>query len=278
MAELPEVETLRRELERDIGGKRIKSVDVPGNGAIPRHSTKKQFTALLEGTKITGMGRRDLLLLLKLDSGDVLAIDLEHGGQLRRNAIKDELAKGTRVVITFSQGGQLRLIDDVGGLELFVVAADKLVEESATLRELGTDPLDEPISWTKFGEMVLRRHTKLRPLLLDRTLVAGIGPVYADEILHAAGLRHDRETSTLTTQEIRRLYRSLVETIHEAAKHRGVTLSDGRYLDVSGKPGGWTPELKVYERDGLACRRCRSVVSKVRMSNKTVYLCEACQV
>ncbi len=278
MAELPEVETLRRELERDIGGKRIKTVDVPGNGAIPRHSTKKQFIALLEGTKVTGMARRDLLLLTKLDSGDLLVIDLEHGGQLRRQLAKEPMAKGTRVVITFSQGGQLRLIDDVGGMELFVTTAGKLEEEVPALQELGTDPLEEPISWTKFGEAVLRRHTKLRPLLLDRTLVAGIGPVYADEILHAAGLRHDRETSSLSTQEIRRLYRSLVETVHEAAKHRGVTLADGRYLDVSGKRGGWTDDLKVYERDGLACRRCRSVVSKVRMANKPVYLCEACQV
>ena len=217
MAELPEVETLRRELERDIGGKRIKSVDVPGNGAIPRHSTKKQFIALLEGTKVTGMARRDLLLLLKLDSGDLLVIGLEHGGQLRRNAIKDELAKGTRVVITFSQGGQLRLIDDVGGLELFVVPADKLAEEVPALQELGHRParradlLDEvrrdgPAAPHQAAAAAARPHARRRHR-----------PVYADEILHAAGLRHDRETSSLTTQEIRRLYRSLVETIHEAA-------------------------------------------------------------
>ena len=72
--------------------------------------------------------------------------------------------------------------------------------------------------------------------------------------------------------------RAVVETLHEAAKHRGVTTSDGQYQDLAGKPGGWTDELQVFERDGKACRRCRSVVSKVRMANKTVYLCEACQV
>ena len=109
-------------------------------------------------------------------------------------------------------------------------------------------------------------------------MIAGIGPVYADEILHASGLRPDREVSSLSTQEIRRLYRSLVETMHEAAKHRGVTLADKVFTDLTGKPGGWTDELKVYERDGQACRRCRSVVVKVRAGNKTVYMCPDCQV
>lgn len=278
MAELPEVDTLRRDLDREITGKRIRSAEVTGNGAIPRHSTKKQFTALLEGTKINGVGRRDLLLIVKLDSGDVLVVNLEHGGQVRRNAARDEMAKNTRVVITFTQGGQLRFVDDVGGLELFVVNGDQLETELPALQELGIDPLDEPMSWTAFGEMVLRRRARLRQLLLDRTLVAGIGPVYADEVLHAAGLRYDRTSESLSTQEIRRLYRALVETLHEAAKHRGVTLADGVYGDLNGKPGGWTDELKVYQREGQACRRCRSVVSKVRVAGKTVFLCEACQV
>jgi formamidopyrimidine-DNA glycosylase len=278
MAELPEIDTLRRDLDREITGKRIRTVEVPGNGVIPRHGTKKQFTARLEGAKITGVGRRDLLLLIKLDTDDLLVVDLQHGGQVRRNAVRDPMAKNTRVVVTFTQGGQLRFVDDVGGLELFVLAGDQLVEAVPELAELGIDPLDEPMSWTTFGEMVLRRRARLRALLLDRTLVAGIGPVYADEVLHAAGLRYDRTSESLSTQEIRRLYRSLVETLHEAAKHRGVTLADGVYGDLNGKPGGWTDELKVYEREGQACRRCRSVVAKVRVGGKVTYLCEACQV
>lgn len=278
MAELPEVETLRRDLDRDISGKRIKSIDLPGNGVIPRHGTKKQFITMLEGTKIAGVARRDLLLLVKLDSGDVLVIALEHGGQLLRQAARDEMTKSTRAVITFTQGGQLRFLDEPGGLELFVVPGDELDANVPELAVLGLDPLEEPMSWTTFGELVLRRRATLRQLLLDRTLVAGIGPVYADEILHTAGLRHDRLSESLSTQEIRRLYRSLVETVHEAAKHRGVTLADKVYSDPTGKPGGWTDELKVYERDGLACRRCRSVVVKLRVANKAVYMCPDCQV
>jgi formamidopyrimidine-DNA glycosylase len=279
MAEVPEIETLRRDLDREVGGKRIKTVEIPGSGAIPRHTNKKQFSTLLEGTKINSIVRRDLLLVAKLDSGDALVFDIHAGGQLRRHAAKDPVDKATKVVIAFTQGGQLRAIDETGGLELFVVPFDQLAEAVPHLATLGVDVLDEPVSWTVFGERILRhRGTKLRALLMDRSVVAGIGPVYADEVLHASGLRPDRDVSSLSTQEIRRFFRAVVETLHESAKHRGVTTSDGQYADLTGKPGGWTAELQVYERDGLACQRCRGVVSKVRMGNKPVYLCEACQV
>lgn len=279
MAEVPEIETLRRDLDREVGGKRIKTVEVPGSGSIPRHTNKKQFSTLLEGTKINSVVRRDLLLVAKLDSGDALVIDLHGGGQLRRHAAKDAVDKATKVVITFTQGGHLRAIDETGTMELFVTPFDQLLETVPELATLGVDVLDEPVSWTVFGERILRhRGTKLRALLLDRTVIAGIGPVYADEILHASGLRPDRDVSSLSTQEIRRFFRAVVETLHESAKHRGVTTSDGQYADLTGKPGGWTNELQVFERDGQACLRCRGLISKVRMGNKPVYLCEDCQV
>lgn len=279
MAEAPEIETLRRDLDREIGGKRIKTVEVPGSGAIPRHTNKKQFAGLLEGAKVTGVVRRDLLLVTKLDTGDALVLDVSQGGQLRRQAAKEPVDKPTKIVVTFTQGGQLRLRDTTGAAEAFVVAFDGLAEAVPHLADLGLDVLDEPISWTVFGERILRhRNVKLRNLLLDRTVLAGVGPVYADEILHASGLRPDREVSSMSTQEIRRFFRAVVEVLHEGAKHRGVTTSDGEYADLTGTPGGWTSELQVYERDGQACQRCRGVVSKIRISNKPVYLCEACQV
>ncbi|CAN5255021.1 bifunctional DNA-formamidopyrimidine glycosylase/DNA-(apurinic or apyrimidinic site) lyase [soil metagenome] len=278
MAELPEIETLRRDLDREVGGKRIKTVEVPGSGAIPRHATKKQFITMLEGTKIDAVVRRDLLLVAKLDSGDGLVFDLSGGGQLRRHAARDPLDKATKVVVAFTQGGHLRLIDDSGKLEAFVVPVDTLAEAVPSLGLLGLDVLDEPVSWTVFGERILRqRGTKLRALLLDRSVLAGIGPVYADEILHASGLRPDREVASLSTQEIRRFFRAVVETLHESAKHRGLTTSDRQYADLTGAPGGWK-EHQVFERNGQACLRCRGLVSKVRLANKTVYLCEACQV
>jgi formamidopyrimidine-DNA glycosylase len=129
-----------------------------------------------------------------------------------------------------------------------------------------------------FGELLHRNKLKLKNFLTDQTVVAGLGPVYSDEILYEAGLRPDRMSNELSSQEIRRLYRAVVEMMHEGMKHRGVTLDDDGFLDLAGKPGGFTELLNVYGRDGLACRRCRAVISKRKMAGTTVYLCEQCQV
>src|SRR5690606_680369 len=120
------------------------------------HTNKKQFTTLLEGTKINTVVRRDLLLVAKLDSGDALVMDVHDGGQLRRHAAKDPVDKATKAVITFTQGGQLRVLDTTGNAELFVVPFDELATAVPGLAGLGFDVLDEPVSWTVFGERILR--------------------------------------------------------------------------------------------------------------------------
>jgi len=277
MLELPEIETLRRELDREVMGKRVKTVEVPGRTAVTR-IPKKQFISRLEGVKLTSGSRKGVLLVQKLDSGELMVIDLRKGGQLRRATAKEPVVKGTQVVITFTQGGQLRMLDDTGGLDVWVTTPDELPVDVPELAHIGLDPLDDPTAWTTFGRLLLERATKLKAILTDPTAVAGIGAVYSDEILHGAGLRHDRISNELSSQEMRRLYRALVETLHEAAKHRGSTLSDGLYTDLAGKPGGFQDELKVYERDGQACKRCRSVVTKAKFAGKPVYFCPDCQV
>ena len=113
---------------------------------------------------------------------------------------------------------------------------------------------------------------------MDPEVVAGIGPIYSDEILWEAGLRYDRISSELSSQEIRRLFRALVETLHEAVKHRGTTVDDCPFVDLYGKPGDYQGELKVYGREGEPCRRCRAPIAKARFANRPLYYCDACQV
>jgi formamidopyrimidine-DNA glycosylase len=278
MPELPEVETIRRELEREAVGKRIKTVEVTGNRTIRRHSTKKQFITRLEGTKLSGAMRRGKYLLLRLDSGDLLVVHLGMSGQLLRTQNKDPVAKHTHVVITFTQGGQLRFLDPRTFGEVFVTTPDELTDEVPELADLGPDPVDQPMSWTRFAEMLVARRTKLKPLLMDQRFVAGIGNIYSDEILWQAGLRWDRSTETLSTQEIRRLYRSVVETLHEAIKHRGSTLVDQQYVDLYGKPGEYQREHNVYDREGQACRRCRGTIVREKVSGRSTFFCGSCQV
>lgn len=278
MPELPEVETVRRGLEREAVGKRIKSVEVTGMRSIRRHPNKKHFIGKLEGAKLNGVERRGKYLLVKLDTGDLLVVHLGMSGQLLRSQGKDPLARHTHVVISFTQHGQLRFCDPRTFGEIFVTTPDELTNEVPELADLGPDPVEEPMSWTAFGERLIRRRTKLKALLMDQRFIAGLGNIYTDEILFAAGLRFDRGTETLTTQEIRRLYRSLVEVLHEAIKHRGSTLGDQQYVDIYGKPGEYQLEHKVYDREGEPCRRCRSVVVRAKFNGRSTFYCDACQV
>jgi len=278
MPELPEVETIRRELERDVVGLRIKDVEVNDLRSIRRHGKRAPFVKLLDEAKVTHVHRRGKYLVLSLDTGSVLIIHLGMSGQLRRNAAKDALEPHTRVVLTFTQKGQLRFIDPRKFGEMFVVAADAIDDEVPELAHLGFDPVEQAVSWTRFGQALVNRHVKLKPLLMDQKFIAGIGNIYADEILYGAGLRYDRLSDSLSTQEIRRLYRSLVETLHDAIKYRGSTLADGQYVDLQGKPGEYQEHHQVYDREGEACRRCRSVIVRVKANSRSTYFCEQCQV
>jgi formamidopyrimidine-DNA glycosylase len=278
MAELPELETLRRELEKESVGKRFKTPEVVGAKVTKRNGNKKVFQGRLEGAKVKSVDRRGRYLSANLDSGDLLLIDLGEKGYLEKVAPRSTAPKGTVVTLAFTQGGSVRLVDTSGTAQAFVVAADNLAEEAPELTSLGLDPVADPVSWTSFARLLLGKNVKLKSLLMDSDIVAGIGPIYSDEILWEAGLRHDRISSELSSQEIRRLFRALVETLHEAVKHRGSTVDDHPFVDLYGKPGEHQDELRVHAREGEPCRRCRAPIVKVRYSNKPLYYCEACQV
>ena len=279
MPELPEVETIRRDLEKEVVGRRIKAVEVSGLRSIRRHGTKKQFISRLEGRKVTGVERRGKYLLVRLEGGELLVVHLGMSGQLLwSKAGKEERARHTHVVITFATPGQLRFLDPRTFGELFVTAADELDAAVPELAHLGFDPVAEAISWTRFGELLHARHRKLKDLLMDQRFIAGIGNLYSDEILWSAGLRYDRPSDDLTSQEIRRLYRAMSEVLHDAIKHRGSSLADEQYRDLYGVVGGYASEHHVYDREGQPCHRCRSPIVRIKYGGRSHFSCERCQI
>jgi formamidopyrimidine-DNA glycosylase len=260
MPELPEVETIRHDLEREVAGKRIKTVTVTGSRSVRRHADVTALTTRLEGAKIDSVRRKGKYLLISVGD-DWLVVHLGMSGQLRKCAPKDVVAPHTHVTIAFTQGGQLRYVDPRTFGEIFVVAKDELESKVPEISELGFDPVEDVISWNAFGGMLMARKVKLKTLLVDQKFLAGLGNIYSDEVLWAAGLRYDRSSDSLTTQEV-----------------RGSTLSDAQYVDLYGKPGGFQAEHKVYARDGLACSRCRATIVRHKWSGRSTFLCEACQV
>jgi formamidopyrimidine-DNA glycosylase len=279
MPELPEVEVVRRDLDREVTGKRIKVVETNGARSIRRHKNRAEFASKLEGKKVTGVTRRGKYLLVRLDGGEVLVIHLGMSGQLlRAKSAKEPLPKHTHVVITFTQGGQLRFVDPRTFGEMFVTAYDELEHDVDELAHLGLDPLEQTMSWERFGQLIATRSTKLKTALMDQTFLAGIGNIYSDEILFEAGLRWDRMTDSLSPEEVRRLYRAMMEILQDAVKYRGSSLADQQYVDVFGQPGGYQLHHNVYAREGEACRRCRRPVVRQRVGGRSTFFCDTCQV
>ena len=278
--ELPEVEVVRRDLEKDVVGRRIREADVrPQRNAmrvIRRHARRKEFSDRLAGKKIARVDRKGKYVLMYLDGGDVLVVHFGMTGQLLRGNKRQALPPHTHVVLEFMQGGDLRFVDPRTFGEMFVTGVDELGKVKE-LDHIAIDPLEDTFTWQQFSAELARRATKLKPLLMDQKFISGLGNIYSDEVLFAAGLRWDRMSDTLSSQEVRRLYRALREVVQEAIRFRGTTLEDEAYVDLYGKPGEFAAELKVYGRRGLPCRRCRTPIEAVKISGRNSYYCPQCQ-
>lgn len=281
MPELPEVETIRRELEKEIVGKRVRSVTVSdGARVVRRHRPASEFVTKLEKRKVLGVERRGKYLLVWLDSSLVLVVHLGMSGQLLWvKSAKEPAEKHTHVVVSFGPGvGELRFVDPRTFGELFITAGEQLEQAIPELAHLGFDPLDQVMSWIRFRELLVGHKTKLKPLLMDQRFIAGIGNIYSDEILFGAGLRWDRTPDSLTPQEVRRLYRAMVETLGDAIRHRGSSLADEQYRDLFGEVGGFQSQHNVYDREGEPCRRCRTAIVRLKVAGRSSFMCPRCQV
>jgi formamidopyrimidine-DNA glycosylase len=278
--ELPEVEVMRRDLEKDVVGRRVKTAEVKTSRnamrVIRRHGKRKEFTSRLEGRKLTKVERRGKYLLVHLDSGDVLVTHFGMSGQFQRGNGRVVIEPHTHVVLTFQQGGDLRFIDPRTFGEMFITAGDE-IGKVKELQHIAIDPLDQVFTWPTFQYLLAERAAKMKQLLMDQKFISGLGNIYSDEVLFAAGLRYDRISDTLSSQEVRRLYRAIQETLQEAIKLRGTTLEDEAYVDLFGKPGEYQSELKVYGREGEPCRRCRTPIQTVKVAQRTSYFCPQCQ-
>ncbi len=281
MCALVETEVIRRDLEKEIVGRRIKDAEVrPGSNAmkiIPRHGRRKDFQELVAGAKVQAIGRVGTKVLIELDNAHAVVVDLGSSGRLRKTSGSEPIAPHTHLVITFQVGGQLRVIDPKLTSEVFSAPVSEPEVLKKELRDFVLDPLEDQFTWHQFSTLLSGRKATLREVLTDQKLIAGLGALYADEVLWQAGLRHDRSSNRLSTQDVRRLYRSLLELLQEALAARGTSWGEDGFRDLSGGRGQFQLELKVYERDGESCRRCRSPIVKENVGDGYAYLCPQCQ-
>lgn len=278
MTQLPEMEVIRKDLEKEVAGKRVKDVVVKTPGLLTRQRNRPEFAKALVGQKIESVTRRGTHMLFGLDNDTVFVVRPGTHGMLSRETANDDAGRYTQMVATFTTGGALHYVDPDKDGELFVIGAEEVLSDPQ-LSPGGIDALADQFTWHHFAGQLNQRAKPLKQLLLDPSFVVGLGDVYSDEILWTAGLSGARSSQKLSSQEVRRLYRAVLEVLHEAVKQGG-TAAEG---DTDGESDPFeemenTDYLKVYGKVGAPCGRCRQPIvhSKV-VGRLSGYHCPNCQ-
>jgi len=276
--ELPEVETVRRGLEATVVGRRIREVQVLGRRTVRRQSPAG-LTDRLVGRTVTRAGRRGKFLFLSLEDGAVLVVHLRMSGQLLYLSDRERppIAPHTHVVVRLGDGTELRFVDPRTFGEWFVTSEVDRRGVPCELAHLGRDPLLEGLPTAYLAARLSGRRARLKSLLTDQRIIAGIGSIYADEICFRARLRPDRAGGSLTSAEVASLAKAARAVLREAVAARGSSLRDLRYRDLAGDLGSYQERHAVYDRAGEPCRRCRSLVVRIKIGARFAYLCEGCQ-
>jgi formamidopyrimidine-DNA glycosylase len=265
MPELPEVETIKNDLQKVIAGSRITGVRVH-NPVVIREPSPEVFEKTIKGLTVKNVLRRGKLLILELSGGSALTIHLKMTGQLvypggAKNSRLSFCLSGGRVLDFNDQRlfGELRLVKDWTKIKF--------------VQGLGPEPFD--LSYDDFKGMFSRKKTRIKPLLMDQAFISGIGNLYAAEILFRAGIDPRRPAQTLDEEERQGLFKSIKGVLRSAIEHGGSSIDD--YVRLSGKRGDYARFHRVYGRENKPCFVCGTAIKRIPQGGRSTYFCPRCQ-
>lgn len=270
MPELPEVETVVRDLRPLVVGQRVEAIWV-GRKKL-RRTWQRAWTASILGTTVEAVRRRGKWIVIALNSGGRIVVHLGMTGQLTVKPSNEPRPTHTHVVFGLASDVQLRFRDArrFGSVEWF---PDEETVHAYLARKLGPEPTD--LDAAEFRQSIRRTGRALKAVLLDQAVVAGVGNIYADESLHRAGLHPERCGVTVTDTEADRLREAMATVVAEAIEHRGSTIRD--YVGGAGQRGGYQTRFRVYGRGGEGCRACGAAIEVIRVAGRSSHFCPACQ-
>lgn len=274
MPELPEVETLRRGLERRVAGRTITG----GRVLVPKMvkgsvADPDEFVARITGSRIVSIDRRGKHLIFSLDSGYYLLLHLKMRGQVVVVPLSKPVDKYLAVVLEIDGSDEMRFHDMWTWGEIRFLDSVELAAHPA-LAAMGAEPLSESFTAPVFGASLRKRaRTTIKAALLDQSIVAGVGNIYADESLFRSRIRPTRIINSLSDGDVERL-RVQIRAVLEAAIGDGGTLSDN-YVDADGLAGRYTPQ--VYDRGGKPCVHCGAELERLRVAGRGTVFCPVCQ-
>ena len=273
MPELPEVETVRRQLEPALVGRRFERVRID-DPRLVRPYEPAEVAAELEGERVAAVERRGKYLVVRFESGRVLLIHLRMTGSLLRapnGSLPDDPHR--RAVVNLDDGSDVAY-RDVRRFGTWLLLESGEAEPYLAGR-VGDEPLDTLFTAARLGERLAGRGTSLKAALLDQRTIAGMGNIYVDEALWRARLNPLRPAAGLDRNELRRLHRGIRAALEHGLARQGSTLRDYRLPDGSG--GSMQDEFRVYGRRDEPCDRCGTPISRTRVAGRTTWFCPTCQ-
>lgn len=273
MPELPEVESVKNGLNNLIVGKTIKNVEVLWDNII-KDPAVEEFQQKLTGQTFSEVKRRGKFLLFVLDDYTLIS-HLRMEGKFRVEASGKPLSKHTHVIFTLNNEEELRYLDvrKFGRMSL-VEHSDALLHPS--LAQLGPEPDEKSLLTNHLMEQLKKTSRPIKAVLLDQRVVAGIGNIYADEILFLSGVYPGRLASELSEKEVVKLHQSILQIMSEAVSSGGTTIRT--YANAFGLEGSYQSKLKVYGKEGEACSNCGHPIEKTKIAQRGTHYCPVCQV
>jgi formamidopyrimidine-DNA glycosylase len=272
MPEMPEIETLARQLRKTLVGKRIAMVRLSG---LPlRKPVADTLAPNLHGRTIHRILRRGKYLIVELEGCSFLLIHLGMSGRLFYHALAASEAKHTQAVFTFTDSTELEYRDHrrFGLLVLYEgIRLDRIPE----VLSLGRDPLSRAFRGEWLWPLLQKSRTEIKSFLLDQRKVAGLGNIYVCESLFAAGIHPKRRCFTLTMEDSLRLADRIRNVVKSAVRHRGTSFSD--FMDSNGTLGKNQDFLMVFQKEGMKCVRCGKSIRRIRQANRSTFYCPHCQ-
>ncbi|NNM97052.1 MAG: bifunctional DNA-formamidopyrimidine glycosylase/DNA-(apurinic or apyrimidinic site) lyase [Candidatus Dormibacteraeota bacterium] len=273
MPELPEVETIVRDLRPHVVGSRVEAL-VHLNPAVVRYPDPGDVAVGLEGRTVACLGRRGKFIQLWLDSKQELVVHLGMTGTLTLEAAAAPLRTHTHLRLGLDSGSELRYRDP-RRFGRVLLGTESELEQAGVMPRLGVEPFAPDFASGLAAEVLRTSRRPVKAVLLDQSVIAGCGNIYADEACFLARVRPGRRAWRLSTSERRRLLAALPIVMAEAIERRGTSFSD--YRDGFGAKGQAFESLFVYGRGGRACVRCRSTLRQVRIAGRTTVFCGRCQ-
>ena len=271
MPELPEVETVRRGLEKLILGKKITTIDIRYPKMIK--TDLDQFQKELPGQVVKSMGRRGKYLLFYL-TDKVLISHLRMEGKYFYYPDQVPERKHAHVLIHFEDGGTL-VYEDVRKFGTMELLAPDLLEAYFISKNLGPEPTEQDFDLGRFKRALKRSKKPIKSHLLDQTLVAGLGNIYVDEVLWRAKVHPSRLSNSLTAQEARKVHDETIKVLGKAVEKGGSTIRT--YTNAFGEDGTMQDFHQVYDKAGQACSRCGSIIEKIQLGGRGTHFCPKCQ-